>query len=292
MFRSVNTKNPLEVEEQVSDIYRTLYPAGDREFISKSFAWAKQCFSGEYDGYQAIDALYHDFEHTLQGTLCLGRLLAGREKAGARPALPQRLFELSLLAILFHDTGYLKRDNDREGTGAKYTLVHVDRSARFAADYLSRQGVGLEEVKSIENMIRCTGVNTDLASIPFADEMERMLGAALGTSDLLGQMAAPDYVDKLPILFLEFEEAALYDGEKNSRFAQFSSAEDLIRNSPSFWSDYVEPRIRDDFHELYRYLNDPYPDGPNPYLEAIEKNLSRLRHIIADQAARPGLGAS
>jgi hypothetical protein len=48
----------------------------------------------------------------------------------------------------------------------------------------------------------------------------------------------------------------------------------------------VEPRIRDDFHELYRYLNDPYPDGPNPYLEAIEKNLTRLRKIIAEQPTK------
>lgn len=286
MFRQVNTKNPSEVEAAVNEIYRGLYSEGDSEFIPRSFSWANQFFSGQYEGYQAVDALYHDFEHTLQGTLCLARLLAGREEAGARPALPRRNFELGLLAILFHDSGYLKKEDDREGTGAKYTLVHVDRSAQFASEYLSRRGFSAREVQSIQNMIRCTGVNVDLASIPFTDDLERMVGAALGTSDLLGQMAAPDYVDKLPILFLEFEEAARFDKSGASRFARFDSADDLIRNSPAFWSDYVEPRIKDDFRGLYRYLNDPYPDGPNVYLEGIEKNLERLRRMISQQAAR------
>ena len=36
----------------------------------------------------------------------------------------------------------------------------------------------------------------------------RIVGFALGTADLLGQMAAPDYVDKLPVLYDEFVEAA------------------------------------------------------------------------------------
>lgn len=285
MFRPVNTKNPSEVEAQVSEIYRGLYSDQNPEFIPKAFSWAKQCFSGEYDGYQAIDALYHDFEHTLQGTLCLARLLAGRENAGAQPPLPRRMFELGLLAILFHDTGYLKKENDREGTGAKYTLIHVDRSAQFAADYLARRGFQANDLQAIQNMIRCTGVNVDLASIPFADRLERMMGAVLGTADLLGQMAAPDYVDKLPILYLEFEEAARYEKRKDSRFSQFSCAEDLMRKSPSFWQDYVEPRIRDDFNGLYHYLNDPYPDGPNTYLEGVERNLARLREMNAGQAA-------
>ena len=57
-------------------------------------------------------------------------------------------------------------------------------------------------------MIRCTGVNAALSVIPFQSEMEKVAGFALGTADLLGQMAAEDYVDKLPILYAEFAEAA------------------------------------------------------------------------------------
>ena len=92
--------------------------------------------SGNYLDYQAIDAHYHDLEHTLQGILCMARLLRGRQAQGQEPKLTQRMFELGMLAILLHDTGYLKKRGDNEGTGAKYTLTHVDRSIQFAGELM------------------------------------------------------------------------------------------------------------------------------------------------------------
>ena len=35
------------------------------EFMPKIFGWAVEAFEGRYKDYQAIDAKYHDFEHTL-----------------------------------------------------------------------------------------------------------------------------------------------------------------------------------------------------------------------------------
>ena len=46
------------------------------------------------------------------------------------------MFEFGMLAILMHDTGYLKKRGDNEGTGAKYTLTHVDRSIQFAGELM------------------------------------------------------------------------------------------------------------------------------------------------------------
>ncbi len=127
-------------------------------------------------------------------------------------------------------------------------------------------------------MIRCTGVNVKLDSIQFQSDEERIVGYALGTADLLGQMAAPDYVDKLPILYLEFAEAARYSGDgKMKAGGFFSSAEDLMQKTPLFWDNYVKTKINREFLGLYRALNNPYPDGPNPYIERIEANMSRLR---------------
>jgi len=37
-------------------------------------------------------------------------------RAAGQPPLTPHMFELGLLAILFHDTGYLKRRGDNEGT--------------------------------------------------------------------------------------------------------------------------------------------------------------------------------
>jgi len=283
MFQQVNTRVPGEVEQQVHSIYRELFPQGERAFVPRVFGWVSQCFSGQYADYQAIDARYHDFEHTLQGTLCLARLLHGRQKAGAKPELTLQMFELGLLAILFHDTGYLKKKDDREGTGAKYTAIHVTRSAQFAAEFLAQKGFAKTDTTAIQNMIRCTGVDADLPAIPFQSELERIVGHSLGTADLLGQMSASDYVDKLPVLYLEFAEAARFDSKHVSLISNFTSAEELVRNTPAFWEKYVLPKINDDFGKVYRFLTDPYPDGPNPYLQRVEENIACLRQKLARQ---------
>lgn len=276
MFVHVDTRNPQAVEAQARLIYRRLFPDADPSCITQSFEWARQCFSGQVGEYLPIDARYHDFEHTLQGTLCLIRLLEGRHLAQVKPMIDQHRFNLVLLAILFHDTGYLKRRDDTDGTGAKYTHTHVIRSADFARDFLSRQGFSTSDIEAIRNMISCTGVNANLQAIPFRDALERTLGYALATADLLGQMAAPDYVEKLPILYQEFAEAVRHAGPKAGRLASYRDAAELTRHTPSFWQNYVLPKLNTDFEQLYQFLSVPYPHGTNPYVLAIQENLARI----------------
>ena len=277
MFESVDTRDPFAVEREVRSTHAALFPAADASLVLRAFAWVSECFRGEHEQYQSVDVPYHDLEHTLQGTLCMTRLLQGRHRARAEPVLTRDAFELGLLAILFHDTGYLKRRDDVAGTGAKYTPVHESRSAAFATDFLSAKGWPEASLRAICNMIACTGLNTDPATIAFADASERTLGHAVGTADLLGQMAAPDYLAKLPLLYEEFVEAAPHASGASARMYAFASADALMRNTPSFWDHYVRPKLDGPFGGLYAYLNDPYPDGPNPYLSAIDANLARLR---------------
>jgi hypothetical protein len=277
MFRPVDTRDPVAVEHEVGSIYTALFPEAGRRFVPLAFGWATQCFAGRHPDYLPIDAGYHDFEHTLQGALCLTRLLRGRHAAGAAPALTVRAFELGLLAILFHDTGYLKRRGDTEGTGAKYTAVHVGRSAAFAEEFLGTKGFTGAEVLAVQNMIHCTGINTDLRAIRFQNELEQIVGYALGTADLVGQMAAPDYVEKLPVLYQEFAEAARNAPAGSAHLFAYASAEELMRNTPTFWEKYARPKIDVGFGRLHAFLSDPYPDGPNDYLQRIAANLARLR---------------
>ena len=280
MYPLVDTKNPTAVEEEVQSAYLDLFPRGNDLFVPKAFFWAIDCFTGHYRDYQPIDARYHDFEHTLQGTLCMARLLHRREKLGTQPKLTQKMFELGLLAILLHDTGYLKQKGDDEGTGAKYTLVHVNRSVEFAKELMIEKGFALSDAHVVQHMIRCTGVNVDLGSIPFGDEVERQVGYALGTSDLLGQMAAEDYVQKLPILYQEFAESDQYNRGRTKAGSIFTSAEDLLRKTPGFWEHYVQPKIKKDFAGVYLFLNSPFPHGPNPYVEKINANIEQLRRSL------------
>jgi hypothetical protein len=284
MYPPVDTKDPAAVQAAVQASYLAMFPLGDRAVVSRSFEWVVQCFTGHYGDYQAVDTRYHDLEHTLQGTLCMVRLLEGRHRAQAKPAFRQRLVELSLLAILLHDTGYLKERADTEGTGAKYTAIHVRRSADFAATLLQGKGFSPSEILSVQNMILCTGVNASLAEIPFQSESERLAGFALATADLLGQMAADDYIDKLPVLYAEFAEAAHFMPDKSQFVAGFASAADLIRRTPSFWRDHILARLDREFLGQYRYLSDPYPDGPNPYLDRIEGNMIRLQDPSLESA--------
>ncbi|MSU58691.1 MAG: hypothetical protein EXS35_11030 [Pedosphaera sp.] len=281
MFIPVATKDPTAVEMEVQSAYLTIFPRGDRLFVPRVFGWAIECFTGNYADYQAVDALYHDFEHTLQGTLCMARLLRGRYEAGAQPAITEKLFQLGIIGILLHDTGYLKKRSDTEGTGAKYTATHVHRSAEFAARLLPEKGFSPDEVRAVQNMICCTGIDAELDKINFQSDIEKVTGHALATADLLGQMAAEDYVEKLPVLYAEFAEAARYNRGHTDFIAKFGAAGDLFERTPGFWYDFVLPKLGRDFDNLHRFLNDPYPGGPNWYVLHIEANMERIRRKLA-----------
>jgi hypothetical protein len=272
------------VEAEIRAAYLAMFPDADKDFVRTLFQWGVDCFEGRYKDYLPIDARYHDLEHTLQGALCMAHLLRNRHNTNAEPRLTRRMFELGLLAIFMHDTGYLKKKGDTGGTGAKYTLTHVDRSIQFAGELMFGHDFAIEDILAVQNMIRCTGVNVKLDAIPFQDELERITGFALGTADLLGQMAAPDYVDKLPVLYSEFAEAAGYNGGKMKAGGFFSSAEDMMQKTPAFWENYVQQKINRDFRGVFRFLSVPYPDGPNPYIQRIDANIARLRRLLAAEA--------
>ena len=63
------TKDPKAVESCVQAAFVAMFPNGNVLFVPSVFSLAIECFTGRYADYQAVDARYHDFEHTLQGTL-------------------------------------------------------------------------------------------------------------------------------------------------------------------------------------------------------------------------------
>ena len=76
-------KDPVAVEKEVQAVYMAMFPQGDPRFVPTALVWIKDCFAGRYKDHQASDARYHDLEHTLQGTLCMARLLHGRHLTDA-----------------------------------------------------------------------------------------------------------------------------------------------------------------------------------------------------------------
>jgi hypothetical protein len=194
------------------------------------------------------------------------------------------MFELAVASVLLHDVGYLKLRSDNRGTGAKYTFCHVLRSCAFAASYLPSVGASDIEVEAVLGAINCTGPTKKIGQLHFREAIERIIGCALATADYLGQMAAADYPDELGILFSEFQESDDFLRLPPERRI-FHSADQLIAKTPAFWRKLVLPKLESDFQAMYRFLARPYPHGPNPYLDAVERNIA----IIQQRSALPGL---
>ena len=135
------------------------------------------------------------------------------------------------------------------------------------------------DVEKVQRMISCTGLNVDLDSIDFQTRLEKIVGLSVATSDLLGQMAARDYVDRLADLYKEFTECWEYAGDRACWSLHYESIESLLEKTPGFWDNYVKHKLDIDCLGLYKFLNYPYPDGPNDYLLRIEANIDKVRRI-------------
>jgi hypothetical protein len=276
----LDTLTPEETLTFVSTIFSAHFPGHDTRFISGIFHQVQDAFAGADPGYQRCDMVFHDFAHTCQAIVATARILDGHLKSGHPPALTFRDFELGVAGILLHDIGFLKEAGDVAGTGAKYTPVHVDRSAKFAEKSLPHFGVTPDEVRLVQLAIHSTAVNVTMGQLPFRDERERLIGCAVGTGDILGTMAAPDYPERLPGLYCEFVEAAAYAGPHANEIAHYESAEDLLRKTRDFYYGYVRRMLEEQWGRIYRALKHHFADGRNHYLQAIEANLERIDRFL------------
>jgi len=235
-------------------------------------------FLGQYPGYLPMDTAYHDIDHTFQTALCLVSLLVYRQLYEAIPPISEDDFNLALIAILLHDTGYLKEIGDNEGTGAKYTHIHEERSCRHARAYLINRGWPEHRIAATERLIRCTGPKARIDDIPFASEQERLLGQAVCTADFVGQISDRNYIEKLPNLFNEFAESFRYQGLPPEKWP-YRSFTDLLKKTPRFYEQFVIPRMREECGNLWQYLVNP-ATGVNDYLVSIELNMQRIKTLL------------
>jgi hypothetical protein len=269
--RLLDFQGSHETLQFVRELFQGRFPGASSEFLAAVFHQVCELFAGRYPGYQACDTKFHDLAHTCQAAVATLRILDGQIKSGRSPAIVARDFELALAAILLHDAGYIKQAGDTEGTGAKYTLTHVERSAEFAAKFLPPFGVTADEVRFVQVAIQCTGVQVDTSRLEFRDERERFLGCALGAGDMLGQMAATNYPELLPALYREFAEAGMTD---------YDSAGDLMRKTRGFYASHVRELLDVEWGQVHRVLPDHFGNGRNLYLEAIERNLDRIDQML------------
>lgn len=274
---AIDTTNPLAVATATKEALAKIGTRDNWLLIDRLFADITRMFRGEYPGLQGSDMHYHNFEHTLQATICVVQMLIGRHRWQAVPVLSERDCELAIMAALLHDTGFLKYSGDDAGTGAKYTFVHEKRSADLARNYLPTLGVAPDEVEDIAAAIGCTGPANRITNAAFRRPEAEVIACLLTTADYLSQMSAPDYVTKLPILYQEFREAYDFEGLPEDK-RMFQNFPDLMDRSPAFWEKFVRPMLDTEMGGMYKFLETT--GQTNPYMQAIEANIKEVRRRV------------
>lgn len=261
-----------EVWRKACEIVRRIDPAFDFAHVRSAFDDVVRLFRGDYPGYHPIATLYHDLHHTLDVFLCAVRITHGMCLSGTR--FGNEEISQIMIAALMHDVGYAMEIGDDNGTGAKYTQVHVTRSIDFMQRYLTEMGFPAGWGTPLEAIIRCTDPNAKLSQIVFPAAHTKQLGLIVGTADLVGQMADRTYLEKLLFLYFEFKEAHL---------GGYHSMHDLLRRTQHFF-EITHDKLDSEFAATYTKLSEHFQDWfgvpNNYYLESIDKNIAYLAQVI------------
>lgn len=204
------------------------------------------------------NALYHNVEHTVYVSLVGQEILRGKHiREGGVSSDDWLHFMISLVC---HDIGYVRgvcrqdcveKNTYATGQGrntvtladgatdAALTPYHVDRGKLFVEERFG--GHGLIDAEVIKN-------NIELSRFPVPNDEDHLdtIGypGLVRAADLIGQLADPRYLQKIPSLFYEFEETGV------NRHLGYRHPEDLRLNYPKFYWKTVYPHIED----AVRYL--------------------------------------
>jgi hypothetical protein len=195
------------------------------------------------------DALYHNYEHTLQVTMVGRDILQGMMMC--QRIEPEDYGHL-IVACLLHDIGYvrgvLSGDTETEfvvdaggkkiglargASDAALTPYHVDRSKIFAFERL-------EKVPNIDAARVAEAI--EMTRFPVPKNPERAAGLEprlVQAADFIGQLGDPLYSRKANALYYEFEEIG------TNRQLGYSSPADIIEKYPAFFWNNVSMHLDD-----------------------------------------------
>lgn len=238
----VKTDSPKHVYEEIQYILGRIASDFDTTLLKAAYSKVIDLYEGRFPGYQACNTEYHDLRHTTDTILAMARLIHGSVIKGH--GFSNKQISSALIAALFHDAGYILETGDTEGTGAKYTADHVDRSVQFIFRLETEIGMGKGEITDCQSMILCTDLSTDIQNIHFSSQQIEILGKMLATADLYAQMADRTYLEKLKYLYTEFKEANIGD---------YESETDLLEKTVGFY-EFIEMRVKNDLDSVNRFL--------------------------------------
>jgi len=249
------------------------YPNADFTPLVQAFDDTRDLFDGKFPGYLACDTLYHDLRHTLDMAVAMARLIDGHDSCRAEAEqLGARRATLGMIIALLHDSGKIKRVNERDvSNGAVFTEGHVGRSADFLLHYLQLRGFAAEADLAAK-LVHFAGYEKDVEDIEIPESKDR----------LIGQMSDRMYLEMCRnFLYDEFvcgrvAREILPDGKELVRYA---SPEDLILKTPGFHEYVARQRIEKKLGAADRYAA-AYFDGPSLYQSEIDRNMEFPRETI------------
>jgi hypothetical protein len=202
------------------------------------------------------DALYHNVEHTVMVTLLGQEILRGKHlrQGGVSPHDWLHV----VLALLCHDIGYVRgicREDEEAycatgvhgqmvtlpagSTDAVLTPYHVDRGQCFV-----RERFGHHALLDAERL--AAYIERTRFPVPHDSDHQGTADYAglVRAADLIGQLADPQYLRKLPALFYEFVETG------TAAQLGYRTPGDLREEYPTFYWNVVARYIQDGLRHL------------------------------------------
>ena len=277
LARIVDSHDFPRVVEEIGRIFTYHYSAEAALGLQLAYERVRALFAGEFPGYRACLSGYHDFRHTMDIVLAAARLLDGCNLE--RPFLSEGLAANLLVAAFLHDTGYVQPEWDTEGTGAKYSQDHEERSIAFLTEHAELFEIDPDALPVLTRLVEATDLKQDFSAIAFAEDQERLAGAILGSADLLGQMADREYLEKLLFLYYEFREAGV---------PGYSTEFDILRKTHDFYS-VIRRRLEESYLGVYAavraHFRERHGVDENLYMVAIDRQMRYLETIIEDASS-------
>ena len=272
LYDLTDIRSPGETFAEIKHILLLADSSFNSSLLDNIYQDIISIFNGNYPGYRASNTKYHNLEHTCSVSLATARLVHGLHVQ--EYVFSARIVQLGLIGALFHDTGLIQTAKENEGTGAQYTIGHEERSIVLMEKHLSGKGYSAEDILDCSHIIMCTKLSLPLDEIPFRSDETRTMGKILGSADLIAQMADRNYLEKLPLLFLEFQEAEM---------AGFETPLELFKNTEEFYHTVARTRLTEVLGNvssaaLYHFKT-RWEIDRDLYAEAIKNNIKYMKEI-------------
>lgn len=269
----IDHTDPASVLKEVQTTLNDAFPNHALDTVAAAFKGIVAIYEGRNPDFKACSTGYHNLQHTTDTFLAMARLLHGGAVLGKTFTSEQ--VAMSLIAALFHDSGYIQDITDTEGTGAKHTHGHEERSADLLERYCRSAGISQNNLRLGRLLILSTDLaksnEEDAARSPEINLLCRLMVAA----DLLAQMSERNYLEKRLFLYREFQEAGIYD---------YPNELALLNKTIGFY-DFIDQRLEHSANQIDRFLEAHFEKRwnipVNLYREAITRQKAYLKSILS-----------